>query len=171
MITALGVALVGLIFLFGFVVWVGPPYVPTLRQQTEAALDMLSLKKGDLLLELGSGDGRVARAAAQRGIRVVGIEVNPLLVLYSRMVTWRYRELVDIRWGNIWKRTWPKDTDAIYTFLLDKYMEKLDKKIIQTYHNRSVKLASFAFEIPGKTPLREHDGVFLYHYSARPKKK
>lgn len=171
MITAIAVAIVGLVLLFGFVVWVGPPYVPTLKQQTEVALDMLALSKGQLLLELGSGDGRVARAAAQRGIRVEGIEINPLLVLYSRMVTWRYRSLVRIRWGNIWTKTWPEDTDGIYTFLLDKYMDKLDKKIVQTYPYRSIKLASFAFEIPKKKPAAEGMGVYIYRYPAKKKKK
>lgn len=156
-----------LVFLFGFVVWVGPPYVPTMRLQIQTALDMLDMKPGQTLLELGSGDGRVARAAAQRGIHVVGYEINPLLVLYSRIITWRYRDKVQIVWGNMWRRHWPEQTTAIYAFLLEKFMPKLDKKITQTYSRKNIKLVSFAFSIAGKEPSQEENGILLYNYGKK----
>ncbi len=162
---AMAIVLVAaLIILFGFVAWVGPPYVPTLKQQIKSALDLLNLQPGQTIFELGSGDGRFARAAAKQGIRVVGYELNPMLVIYSKIVTWRYRDLVKIRWGNIWSKRWPEDADAIYAFLLDKFMPKLDKKITQTYPRKNIKLVSFAFEIPGKKPKKTKDGLFLYEY-------
>ena len=46
-----------LVISFGFVVFVGPPYLPTLDKQVRTALDLLDLKKGQTLLELGCGDG------------------------------------------------------------------------------------------------------------------
>lgn len=154
-----------LVFLFGFVVLVGAPYVPTLKIQSTTALDLLNLERGDSLLELGSGDGRVIKAAAKQGIYVTGIEVNPLLVVWSKLITWRYREFVTIKWGNIWStRTWPANTDGIYVFLLDRFMHKLDKKIAQKYAGQSVKLVSYAFEIPDKKPKKEKEGLYLYQY-------
>lgn len=158
------VFVVAFIVLFGFVVWVGPPYLPTMRLQIDTSLDLLDLQPGQTLLELGSGDGRVARAAAQRGLNVVGIEINPLLVLYSKLITWRYRRQVRIIWGNIWTRQWPAEVDGIYTFLLEKFMTKLDKKIIQTYSHKNIKLVSFAFAIPDKEPVTAKNGVLLYEY-------
>ncbi len=159
------VLVTALIMLFGFVVMVGAPYVPTLRVQSVTALDLLNLKAGDSLLELGSGDGRVVKAAAERGIQVTGIELNPLLVLWSKLITWRYRDIVTIKWGNIWStRHWPEKTDGIYVFLLDKFMQKLDKKVTQTYPSQSIKLVSFAFEIPNKKPKQERAGLYLYLY-------
>lgn len=156
-----------LVFLFGFVVWVGPPYLPTMRLQIDTALDLLNLQPGQTLIELGSGDGRVARAAAQRGIRVVGYEINPLLVLYSRIITWRYRDKVTITWGNMWRRQWPEEATAIYAFLLEKFMPKLDKKITQTYSGKKIKLVSFAFPVPGKKPRHEEHGILLYDYNKK----
>lgn len=153
-----------LILLFGFVIWMGAPYVPTLRLQINTSLDMFDFKPGQTLLELGSGDGRVARAAAQRGLYVTGIEINPLLVLYSKLITWRYRKQVTIIWGNIWTQRWPEEADGIYTFLLDRFMPKLDKKITQTYNNKNIKLVSFAFEMPARHIVTEKNGVFLYQY-------
>lgn len=159
---------VWLVLLFGFVVFFGAPYLPTLSKQKIAALELLDLEPGQTLIELGSGDGRMLRAAAEKGLKVIGYELNPLLVAYSRLHTWKYRKNVRIIWANYWWHMWPR-TDGIYVFLLDRYMEKLDKKIIQNYPEQKVKLASFAFKIPGKDPSQEKDGVFLYNYSMRKK--
>jgi len=76
-----------LVLLFCGIVFIGAPYVPTKRAQIAAALDLLELKVGDLLLELGAGDGRVAKAAAERGIRVVGYELNTIYRLDGRQPT------------------------------------------------------------------------------------
>ena len=105
----------------------GAPYLPTLRSQTETALDLLEVKEGMKILELGSGDGSVALAAAKRGAFIVGYELNPILVAISRIRCIKYRSQVRIHWGNYWHAQWPV-TDAIFVFLLDKYMNKLDKK-------------------------------------------
>jgi hypothetical protein len=47
-----------IILAFQFVViFLGAPYVPTLNKQRETALDLLKLKSGQTLIDLGSGDG------------------------------------------------------------------------------------------------------------------
>lgn len=154
----------GVVIFFGFVIAFGAPYVPTMRRQVDAALDLLDLKPDQTLLELGSGDGRVARRAAERGLKVVGYELNPILVIWSRIATFRYRDQVKIIWGDYWQTTWPP-TDGIFVFLIDHFMEKLDKKIIQEYKVKPTKLVSFAFKIPGKVPIKAKQGVFLYRYN------
>ena len=151
------------VFCFGVVLLFGAPYLPTTKKQISAALDLLDLQPTQKLLELGCGDGRVARSAAQRGIHVVAYELNPILVLIARVYTFRYRKLVKIYWGDYWGKQWP-EADGIYTFLLQKYMKQLDKKIIQQHSNVQVKLVSFAFRIPGKKPAKQRDGLFLYTY-------
>jgi SAM-dependent methyltransferase len=154
-----------IVLLFGFVVLFGAPYLPTLRPQATAALDLLDLQPGQVLLELGCGDGRVARAAAERGIRVIGYELNPILVLIAKLNTLRYRKLVTIRLANFWQISWP-EADGIFVFLLDKYMKKLDKKIIQqrTAQKQPIRLLSFTFLIPGRKLSAKNGGLFLYKY-------
>jgi len=151
-----------LILLFGFVVLFGAPYLPTLKKQTETALDLLDLKPSQILLELGCGDGRVLKAAAHRGLKAIGYELNPILVLIAKLHTWRYHKEVKIIWGNYWTQPWP-EADAIFVFLLNKFMVKLDNKITQEY-GRPVKLVSFAFKIPAKKITKQKDGLYLYRY-------
>jgi SAM-dependent methyltransferase len=149
--------------------------LPTLTKQVTVALDMLDLKPGETMIELGCGDGKVLIAAAQRGWKVVGIELNPILVVVCKMRTWRYRKQVRVVMGNYWDiSSWPP-ASGIFGFVLPKYMLKLDDCIMrwQAQHIKRgktagslkpVKLASFAFTIPGKKVVREQDGVYLYKY-------
>ncbi len=160
--TWLLLAVLVVVVCFGGVLLFGAPYLPTLGSQVQAALELADLKAGDRLLELGCGDGKVALAAARQGINVVGYELNPLLALLCWLRTRKYRHNVRIIWGDFWKKDWP-EAAAIFTFLIPKYMPKLNKKCIQ-YKHRPVKLVSFAFAIPGKQPSAKKAGVFLYEY-------
>lgn len=152
---------------FGLVVFVGAPYVPTLRKQVDEAFELLELKPGQTLVELGSGDGRMLRAAAERGVYAIGYELNPILVLYSMWRHVKYRRYITVHWASYWHKPLPV-TDGIYVFLLQKYMTKLDTKIEQDMQkwgtSGQTKLVSFAFEIPGKKPLKERNGLRLYSY-------
>jgi len=147
---------------FGFVLLFGPPYLPTRKKQIQVALDFLALKPGQTMLELGCGDGRVLRAAAKRGWNTVGIELNPLLVVVARIVTWRYRKQVRIIWGDYFRVNWPP-AQGIFTFMIPRQMTQLDKHI-QEHTKQPIRLVSFAFAIPDKTPAKQQDAVFLYEY-------
>lgn len=149
--------------LLGFVVFFGPPYVPTMRRNLDAALDLLDLRPGQTLLDLGSGDGRVLIAAAKRGVRAVGIELSPLLFAISWLRTLPYRKQVHVIWGNYFITKWPP-ADAIFTFMIPGQMAKLDARIEHWRVKRPVRLASFAFAITGKQPKTVRRGVFLYEY-------
>lgn len=147
---------------FTFVIIFGAPFLPTLKKRVPDIVKLINLKKGQTLLELGSGDGRVLKAAAVDGLNAVGYELNPLLVIYSKIITFRYRKNIKIIWGNYWHQDWP-DTDGIFVFLLQPYMQKLDEEIQKRY-NHKIKLVSFAFTIPDKKPIKEINGMYLYEY-------
>jgi SAM-dependent methyltransferase len=76
------------------------PFVPTPQEVVNRMLELAELKPGDVVYDLGSGDGRIVITAASRyGVKAVGFEINPLLVKESRE---RIREagleyLVEIR--------------------------------------------------------------------------
>jgi SAM-dependent methyltransferase len=140
----------------------GPPYVPTLKLNMNKALDLLDLQPGQTLLDLGSGDGRILIAAAQRGWNAVGIEVSPILVVISRIRTWKYRKQIKIIWGNYFLTPWP-DADGIFGFIIQYQMRRLDTRI-EEWHTHPVKLASFAFKIPDKQSVKAEEAIYLYEY-------
>jgi ribosomal protein L11 methylase PrmA len=53
-------------------------FVPTPQEVVEDMLRLADVKKGDLLFDLGSGDGRIPVTAAKKyGVRAVGIDIDP----------------------------------------------------------------------------------------------
>jgi hypothetical protein len=56
------------------------PYVNTVREDVELMLDIASVGPEDYLIDLGAGDGRIVIAAAKRGARAHGVELQPELV-------------------------------------------------------------------------------------------
>jgi SAM-dependent methyltransferase len=59
-------------------------WVPTPPELVEKMLDMAKVTPSDLVMDLGSGDGRNIIAAAKRGARAIGVEFNPEMVQLSR---------------------------------------------------------------------------------------
>lgn len=55
--------------------------IPTPMETVAEMLRLADLKKGDVLYDLGSGDGRIPLEAAKKyGVRAVGVEIKPQLV-------------------------------------------------------------------------------------------
>jgi tRNA G37 N-methylase Trm5 len=53
-------------------------YVPTPQEVVDKMLEVADVKKGDVLYDLGSGDGRIPVTAAKKfGVRGVGIDIDP----------------------------------------------------------------------------------------------
>jgi SAM-dependent methyltransferase len=138
---ALGVVLVGLIG-FGLGPFLGAPYLPVLKKEIDPLLELANVKPGQLLIDLGSGDGRLLLAAAKRGVRGIGYEINPMLYFIARWRCWPYRSLVKLKLANYWMVKLPP-ADVIYVFLIGHYMEKLDQKL-----QREVTRNSFLYLYP-----------------------
>src|SRR3989338_8627805 len=68
----------------------GAPYVPTSKKHIDEILKKANLDKDQTFMELGSGDGRLVRRAVQvYGVKGIGIDINSLLVLLSRLLAAR----------------------------------------------------------------------------------
>lgn len=61
------------------------PFVPTPIEVVDRMLELAEVKKGDVVYDLGSGDGRIVIRAAKRfGVRAVGIEMDATLLAKAR---------------------------------------------------------------------------------------
>ena len=59
-------------------------WFPTSQVLVDRMLDMAKVTQSDMVIDLGSGDGRTVIAAAKRGARALGIEYNPDMVELSK---------------------------------------------------------------------------------------
>jgi SAM-dependent methyltransferase len=145
---------------FGIAALTGAPWLPTLNPQTEAALALADLKPGQTIIDLGSGDGRLLKAAAKRGLNAIGYEINPYMYLISLIVTFRYRRRVKIHLADFWTAKLP-EAEVIYVFLLQKLMTKLEAKL-NSELTRPTAVISLAFEIPNRQPVAQSGSIRSY---------
>lgn len=155
--------LLSLLALQFVVLFRGAPYLPTRHRQRVQALDLLGLKSGQTLLDLGCGDGAMLIAAAERGIIAVGYEINPLLVVAARLRTRKYGQKTSVKWGNFWNARWP-EADGIFVFLSNTYMKRLDTRLRDLKKQRPIRLVTYAFPVPGRRPTKRSGALYLYHY-------
>src|SRR3954453_6070154 len=52
------------------------PYVPTDEAVVRAMIDLAGVQPGDVFYDLGCGDGRLVLAAAARGARAIGVDID-----------------------------------------------------------------------------------------------
>jgi hypothetical protein len=148
--------------MFVGIVVIGAPYVPSKRVHINDAFELLDLQKGQLLIELGCGDGRVLKAAAARGLSARGYELNLVLFLIAYVRCWSVRDRVKVVWGDYWHADL-SDADGIFIFSAEMFMKRLDKKIIRTSH--AMRLASVGFGVPGRKMTRSKGAIKLYQYT------
>lgn len=151
-------ALISAIFALGAIL--GAPYVPTLKKSGNDLLDMVNLNPGATIIDLGSGDGAFALQAAKRGYKVIGYEINPILVLVARLRVMRYRNNVKIYLRDFWRTELP-EADAIYVFLIDRYMQKLADKLAREIKKPTL-VVSHVFKMPGIEPVNENQNTVVY---------
>ena len=154
--------LVVLSLMFGLGAIAGAPYVPVLRRDQMALLSLVELQPGQTIIDLGSGDGRLLREAAARGMTAIGYEINPLLYAISLIVCWPYRHSVTIHLGDYWHRRLPQ-TDVMYVFLIERYMKRLDTKLVREI-TKPTTVISHIFKIPGRAPIAQNSASFVYRY-------
>lgn len=152
-----------IILCFGLVVLFGAPYLPTLKNQSDQAFNLLNLKPGDTFLDIGCGDGRLLIQAAKRGLNSVGIELNPILFVIGKVLTIRYRKRVKIIYGNFWLVSWPK-AEGVYVFLHPRFMKSLLNKLEKEYPGNKPKLVSYAFKVPGLRIDKQSGALYYYEF-------
>lgn len=154
----------GFILLFGFVVFWGAPYVPSKRSDLAQAFeDLYKIGPSDLLVDIGSGDGVVLRAAASRGAKALGYELNPVLVAISMIICRPYKT-IGVKLANYFLASFPCDTTVVYVFSDSRDIAKVYELVQKQATHLGHKLAfiSYAFKVPDIKPEKSIGVHHLY---------
>ncbi len=140
----------------------GPFFTRSSNQRLKALKDLLHLNPSDKVIDLGSGRGQVVIALAKCGARATGIEVNPWLVILSKLELRRQglRGQVKIIHGNLW--THDLSTYSVVVVYGIGYMMKHLKLKLERELKPGTKVASVYFPIPGWKTVATQDDVRLY---------
>jgi SAM-dependent methyltransferase len=107
-------------------------YVPTPNDVVEAMLSIAEVGPSDVVYDLGSGDGRIVIAAAKRGARGVGIELEPSLVAEANRNAGRagVADRVAFVEGDIFQTDVSQAT-VVTLYLLSSINERLRPKLLR----------------------------------------
>ncbi len=104
-------------------------WVPTPQSLVDKMLDMAKVTPKDIVIDLGSGDGRTVITAAKRGATAMGIEYNPDMVDLSRKNAAAAGVKVNFEKADLFETDLSKAT-VITMFLLPDINLKLRPKIL-----------------------------------------
>lgn len=127
--------------------------MPTPLAVVDGMLELARVHAGDVLYDLGAGDGRIAIEAARRfGIRAVGIEINPRMVELARANVQRagVADLVDIRQGDVLNADFHEAT-VVTLFLFAELNLKLRPRL-QAQLQPGARVVSQRFDMGDWTP-------------------
>ncbi len=141
----------------------GAPFTKSNQLEIQTMLDFAAIKSSETIFDLGSGDGTLLIEAAKRGAtKAVGIELNPFLVLYSRirLRLLGYEDKVSVKWGDF-KKFSLKNADVIFLYLLPKTVNNLQEKLFKEL-KVGARLISNGVQLESWISEREKNNVFLY---------
>lgn len=123
-------------------------WVPTPRALVEKMLDLLNVTPKDVVIDLGSGDGRNVIAAAKRGARAIGVEYDPDMVLLSRKNAEEagVTDKATFIQGDMYEADISQAT-ALALFLLPINLEKLRDKFLEL--PAGTRIVNNGYKIPG----------------------
>ncbi len=154
-----------------FVTWiawsgvVGAPWVPTPKKRVRSMLEIAELTSEDTLYDLGSGDGRILVLAAKEfGAQSIGIEIDPLRILWSRFSIKRNKvsKMARVIRGNFFNIS---VSNASVVSLYQGYVinKKIRDKLAEEL-KPGTRVVSYRFILDGWTPVKtnEEESIYLY---------
>lgn len=145
---------------FGYFLWImwtdqhGAPFVAIDPAIIERMLQLAKVKEGDIVYDLGSGDGRIPIFAALKyNVRSVGIELDFFRVFYSKFLVfiYRLRSRVQFLQRNLFDVN-ITEASVVTTYLLEKTNKSLENKL-STELKPGTRVVSAGFRFPGWRPL------------------
>ncbi|MGH7794999.1 MAG: SAM-dependent methyltransferase [Candidatus Binatia bacterium] len=131
------------------------PFVRSTPEVIDRMLEMARVKRGDLVYDIGSGDGAIViRAAKKYGVRAVGIEIDEDLVAKARenAVREKVERLVEFRAEDAFTVDVSQAT-VVTLYMLPEFNAKL-RPILDRQLKPGTRVVSHDYEIPGWVPDR-----------------
>ena len=143
----------------------GAPWVPTGNETVNEMLSVAGVNSGDVVYDLGSGDGRVVIAAAKRfHARSVGVELNPFWVFWTwlKLTVLGLRGKTKVIWGNFFRVDLSK-ADVVTLYLLQNTNYKLEPKLKEELKPGS-RVVSHVFTFNDWNPVKADTKLQIYLY-------
>lgn len=151
--------LVGLISAYLYIIVRGAPYVGSQDIVINNIIAFAEIRPNQKVIDIGSGDGRIVETFAMHGCKASGIELNPLLVWYSR---WKLRRYADVTLYNadFWSHNY-SNYDIVYIYGMSHLMKRLQTKLRKEL-KPGAKVITNAFQFPDWRVTKHKGRLYLY---------
>lgn len=129
-------------------------FISTPDPVLDRMLELAEIRPDDVVYDLGCGDGKIVIAAAKRrGVKAVGVEIDPKLVEQARQNAKAngVEHLVTIRQGDIFETDF-SDATVVMMYLLPELNVQLMPKLKQL--KPGSRIVSHSFDMKGAKPER-----------------
>lgn len=139
-------------------IYVRVPYVPSSRKVTKELMKLAHFKKGDVVYDLGCGDGRLLFAAEnfarkhKTKIQTKGYEAAPFPYLLARFKKWFFQSNIQLNFQNFFQGNF-KNADVIFCYLGPEVMAKLLPKFKKECR-KGTRIYSNTFQMKGMEPTQ-----------------
>lgn len=171
-LTFIFIFVVGLLILLYWTIFIHMffrvPYVPSRTKVVEKMIRAAGLRKGDCVVDLGCGDGRLLLAAEKKGASAEGYEIAPLVFFLAWMRKFIARSKMKLHFQSLFSAPLKK-ANVIFCYLLPNVMPPLAEKIKKECR-RGTRVISNTFSIPGlklykiltKNPAKGLPTIYIY---------
>jgi endoglucanase len=131
-------------------------FVPTPQAVVDKMLEMAEIKTGDILYDLGCGDGRIVVTAAKRyGVKAFGFDIDPVRVRESieNVKSNNVEHLVTIKQADIFTLDL-RQANVVTLYLLPELNVKLMPQLVQL--EPGSRIVSHDFDMRGAKPVQVH---------------
>ncbi len=138
------------------------PYVSTKKNDQEVIFDLAKIKKGETVVDFGSGDGRLLVAAAKYGSTAIGYEINPFFIIVSKILIKlkKVEKKVIIKNENLWNADIAK-ANVIFIYALRGSMKKFESFIYENA-KKDTRIIVNTNPFPAKKFQKKQGNIFLY---------
>lgn len=138
------------------------PYFETSRYRVTSMVELSGVKKGELVADLGSGDGRIAIEFAKKGAKVTAFEINHSLIDESleNIKKEKVSDNINVLQENFWNADLSL-YDIICIYPMPDIMEELEKKLEKELRPGTRILTNY-YMFPNWKYLKTLDKVYLY---------
>ena len=141
-------------------------FVPTPQEAVDKMLQMAEVKSGDIVYDLGCGDGRIVVTAAKKyGVKAIGVDIDPQRIKESNenVRTNGVAKLVTIKNDNIFEMDFSEAT-VVTLYLLPELNVKLMPKLAKL--KPGTRIVSHDFDMRGAKPKEVVHGDFGRGYES-----
>ena len=141
----------------------GAPFVATPKKIIKEVIELSEMNGNDFVIDLGSGDGRVLIESAKICKKAVGFEINPFLVIWTKIIVLLNgrQTKIEVKFQN-YNKSKLSDASIVFMYSIRKFVPALENNLKRELRP-GTKIISYKFPLTlFKQITKTKSNIYLY---------